>query len=75
MRADEDTYFVMENLRYLLSQYNPEWALWIGEKFHSKFNGTYYLYKVISHKIKSNKNISKLKFDTVTRLLSILPHC
>ncbi len=44
MRTDEDTYFVMENLRYLLSQYNPEWALWIGKKFHRKFNGTYYLY-------------------------------
>jgi glycoprotein-N-acetylgalactosamine 3-beta-galactosyltransferase len=33
MRTDEDTYFVMENLRYLLNQYDPEWALWIGKKF------------------------------------------
>jgi hypothetical protein len=46
MRTDEDAYFVIENLRYLLSQYNPEWALWIGEKFHVGFYNTY-LYKVL----------------------------
>ncbi len=51
MRTDEDTYFVMENLRYLLSQYDPGWALWIGEKYHIDFNGTY-LHKVNSLEMK-----------------------
>jgi glycoprotein-N-acetylgalactosamine 3-beta-galactosyltransferase len=48
MRTDEDTYFVMENLRYLLNQYDPELALWIGEKFHHESLDSY-LYKVNFH--------------------------
>lgn len=43
MRADEDSFFIMENLRYLLHQYDPSMALWIGEKFH--FGGLYKVYK------------------------------
>lgn len=35
MRVDEDSFFIMENLRYLLAQYDPNMALWIGEKFYT----------------------------------------
>lgn len=44
MRADEDSFFIMENLRYLLYQYDPSMALWIGEKF---YDGNLDLFKVL----------------------------
>lgn len=33
LRADDDTYVIMENLRYLLSRYNPDDALYLGCRF------------------------------------------
>lgn len=31
------SYFIMENLRYVLSQYNPETSLYLGHRFASNY--------------------------------------
>jgi len=33
MKADDDTYVIVENLRYMLSSYNSSKPMWFGEKF------------------------------------------
>lgn len=33
LKADDDTYVVMENLHYVLSQYDPEKPLYLGRRF------------------------------------------
>jgi glycoprotein-N-acetylgalactosamine 3-beta-galactosyltransferase len=38
MKADDDTYIFMENLRYMLFQYNPEDSLYFGHRFTKKWN-------------------------------------
>ncbi|XP_047737138.1 glycoprotein-N-acetylgalactosamine 3-beta-galactosyltransferase 1 [Hyalella azteca] len=42
MKADDDTFVVVENLRYLLSLYDPEIPIFFGCKF-KKFNGQIFM--------------------------------
>ncbi|XP_033242688.1 glycoprotein-N-acetylgalactosamine 3-beta-galactosyltransferase 1-like isoform X2 [Drosophila miranda] len=37
LKADDDTFIIMENLRYFLYPYDPEAALYFGHKFHTDF--------------------------------------
>ena len=32
LKADDDTYIIMENLKYLLSQFDPDKPYYIGQK-------------------------------------------
>ena len=34
LKADDDTYIVVENMKYFLKDYNTEEALWFGCKYH-----------------------------------------
>ena len=33
-QADDDTYIIVENLRYMLQSYDPAEAIWFGCKYH-----------------------------------------
>ncbi len=60
MKADDDTYIVVENLRYFLKDYNTEDPLWFGCKYHPYV-------KVIAGRFKpyTNKGLDYLMFELV----------
>ncbi|KAH8298641.1 hypothetical protein KR018_005658 [Drosophila ironensis] len=41
LKADDDTYVIMENLRYFLYPYDPEAGLYFGHKFRTTFRQGY----------------------------------
>lgn len=67
LKADDDTYMVMENVRELLSQYNPETSLYFGHRMISNRSidgfmqgGAYILSrKAVQKFVKTNKNCRK----------------
>ncbi|KAG5674686.1 hypothetical protein PVAND_004638 [Polypedilum vanderplanki] len=72
LKADDDSYFLIENLRYVLAQYSPKTSLYLGHRFASKFvdmgymaGGGYILSKKILKKfvtkIMHDKNACKIE--------------
>ncbi|CAO1369060.1 unnamed protein product [Diamesa hyperborea] len=70
LKADDDSYLIMENVRYLLSQYHPETSLYFGCRFITEMNregymagGGYILSKKalskFNEKILPNKNMCR----------------
>ncbi|CAO1358115.1 unnamed protein product [Diamesa tonsa] len=43
LKADDDSYLIMENVRYLLSQYHPETSLYFGCRFITEMNREGYM--------------------------------
>ncbi|KAG5674688.1 hypothetical protein PVAND_004640 [Polypedilum vanderplanki] len=64
MRADDDNFMIMENLRYLLYQFHPQTALYIGCRFAIHFPKTEEGYMAGGGQIFSKKAI--IKFNEIS---------
>ncbi|XP_050394357.1 glycoprotein-N-acetylgalactosamine 3-beta-galactosyltransferase 1 [Patella vulgata] len=43
LKADDDTYVIVENLRHHLKQFNPDEPVYVGKKFSTHHNHTHYM--------------------------------
>lgn len=42
LKTNDNTYMVMENLRWLLYQYEPDWPLIIGQRYLQEVNNLFH---------------------------------